>query len=77
MKDIAINVSLPAESFGLVRSGEKRTLRHKRNPRIDRFFIAKSPTVVNISGQGEKITRQISQIERTPEEWIVHIKRGA
>ncbi|HNQ97778.1 MAG TPA: hypothetical protein PKH81_06785 [Treponemataceae bacterium] len=77
MKPISINATLPPESFALVLTGEKRFIRHKRNPRIDRYFLSKIPTIANIRCNGETLPCQITRIEQTPERWIIHIKRGA
>lgn len=64
-----LTITLPPEVFALVRSGQKRMIATKRNPRKDRYFAVKSPTGAKINGT----LYMIKRIEGTPEEWKVFI----
>jgi len=70
MKINPLTVTLPPEVFALVRSGEKRIISTKRNPRKDRYFTVKTPTEANINGT----LYPISRVEGTPEEWKIYLK---
>jgi len=64
-----LTVTLALEVFALVRSGAKRVITTRRNPRKDRYFAAKAPTEAKINGTLYPIKR----IEETPEEWKIYI----
>lgn len=65
-----LTITLPLEVFALVRSGEKRMLATRRNPRKDRYFAAKTPTEAKINGTLYRIAR----VEGTPDEWRVYLR---
>jgi hypothetical protein len=65
-----LTITLPEEVFAQVRSGEKRMIATRRNPRKDRYFAAKAPTEAKINGALYRIAR----VEGTPEEWRIHLR---
>jgi hypothetical protein len=64
---ININVTLPAETFNLL--PDRKWIAHKRNPRIDRFFTAKTPTQATIN----KIIFPVKSVSQTDTDWIVYL----
>jgi hypothetical protein len=64
-----LTITLPPEVVAQVAAGEKKIISTKRNPRKDRYFLAKTPDIAKINGMPYRITR----IEGTPEEWRVHL----
>ena len=66
---MTLNITLPPERFAEIRDGRSREVRHKRNPRIDRYFAAKTPTGARINGQ----RFEISRIERTARDVIIYL----
>lgn len=64
-----LTVTLPAEAFRAVLSGEKRMIATKRNARKDKYFESKTPDAARINGQLFRITR----ITGTPTEWRVYL----
>jgi hypothetical protein len=64
-----LTITLPPDLLAQVRSGERRTVAHRRNPRIDRYFAAKTPDRAKINGT----TYPIAGIEETPTEWRIHL----
>ena len=64
-----LTVTLPPEVFALVRSGEKKIISTKRNPRKDRYFSFKTPTEAKINGALYRINR----VKGTPEEWKIYL----
>lgn len=70
---ITINATLPPETFAQILAGKKRMIIHKRNPRIDRFFDAKSPSRAVINDRKQTIFRRITRIVKTETEYRVHL----
>lgn len=64
-----LTITLPPELLAQVRSGKKRIVSTRRNPRKDRYFAAKSPTEAKING----VLYRIARIEETPTEWRIHL----
>jgi len=64
-----LNATLPPDVFKTILTGKKRFISHKRNPRIDRFFAAKTPTEININGR----LFAISKIKIDPDSVHIHI----
>lgn len=64
-----LTITLPAEVFALVLSGEKRIVSTKRNPRKDRYFTVKTPDAAKINGK----IFPVSGVEGTETEWILHL----
>jgi len=65
-----LTITLPPDLYARVRSGERRHVAHRRNPRIDRYFTAKMPGRAEING----VIYPIAGIEETPTEWIITLK---
>jgi len=68
-------VGLPPETYAAVISGEKKQFSTKRNPRKDRYFLAKVPRQARITalGTGLAILRDIVRVEGTATEWHIYI----
>ena len=66
-----LTITLQLDVFALVRSGEKRMIATRRNPRKDRYFAAKTPMEAKING----ILYQVARVEGTVDEWQVHLGR--
>jgi len=64
-----LTITLPTEALAKIHDGTKRIISHKRNPRLDRYFSAKSPATAKINGEIFKISR----IEETASDWIIHV----
>lgn len=64
-----LTITLPPEVFAQVRSGQKRMIATKRNPRKDRYFAARTPQEAKING----IPYPIQRIEGTETEWKIYI----
>lgn len=64
-----INATLPESLFADILAGLKTCISHKRNARIDRYFLSKRPEKAKINGQIFTIAR----IEETPTDWVLHI----
>jgi hypothetical protein len=64
-----LTITLPPETFQQILCRDKRTVSTKRNPRKDRYFLAKSPDTAKINGRLDPIRR----VQETPDEWIIHI----
>jgi hypothetical protein len=64
-----LTITLPPDIFALIRSGKKRIIITRRNPRKDRFFNTKTPDAAKING----VLYQIAHIEGTPEEWKIYL----
>ena len=73
MKPITINATLPPEIFTQILAGKKRMIIHKRNPRIDRFFDAKTPERAVINDRESTISRRITRVEKTETEYRIHL----
>jgi hypothetical protein len=65
-----LNITLPIDVFASVASGDKRIVSHKRNPRLDRYFSAKSPDSAKINGEFFVITK----IDKTLTDYVIHVK---
>ena len=72
-RPIEINATLPPEVFAQILAGKKRTIIHKRNPRIDRFFATKTPERAVINDRQQTIFRRITRVEKTETEYRVHL----
>lgn len=72
-RPIEINATLPPAVFAQILAGKKRTIIHKRNPRIDRFFDAKTPERAVINDRQQTIFRRITRIVKTETEYRVHL----
>ena len=71
-RPIDINATLPPETFAQILTGEKRMISHKRNPRIDRYFDAKTPERAVINDRKTTIFRRITRIIKTKTEYRIH-----
>lgn len=65
-----LTITLPPEVFAQVRSGQKRMIATRRNPRKDRYFAAKTPTEAKING----ILYPLTRIEGTETEWKIYLE---
>lgn len=73
---ITLNITLTPELFDAVASGRKRMVIHRRNPRIDRYFDAKTPERALIRMKGTApIARGISRIRKTRDEWRLYLHK--
>lgn len=70
MQNRPLTITLPQEVFAQVRSGQKRMIATRRNPRKDRYFAAKTPDTAKINGTLYPIHR----IEGTETEWKIYLK---
>jgi len=68
-----LNITLPPDVFKTVLAGAKRKVSHKRNPRIDRYFAAKTPERAVITDRKTTIERRITRIVKTETEYRVHL----
>ena len=70
-----LSIGLPYAAYVAVISGTKTDFTTKKNPRKDRFFLAKRPTHARITAldTGQNVLREIKRIEETPGEWRIFI----
>ena len=71
-----LNITLPQHSVEDIKKGSKKTILHKRNPRIDRYFAAKKPNkaIVGASVKDKnKFMVAIKNIELTENDIILYI----
>ena len=66
---MTLNITLSPERFAEIRDGRNREVRHKRNPRIDRYFATKTPTGAKINGQNFEIIG----VKKTATEIIIRL----
>ena len=71
MTDRPLNVGLPEAAFAAVLAGEKSVISTRRNPRKDRYFVAKQPRFARVRSldSGAQVMRAIARVEGTDTEW--------
>lgn len=71
MQNRPLTITLPEETFAAILAGKRREVRHKRNPRIDRYFESKMPVSLKINGRLFRAAGVIG----FPTEWRVYISK--
>lgn len=68
-----LNISLPPELFSAVADGTKKIVTTRKNPRKDRFFLAKIPAQARIKelGTDREFLNRIFRVEETEGEWRI------
>lgn len=69
-----LTIGLPAEKFAAVVAGQVTMVATKRNPRKDRYFLAKVPTHARLHALGSDappVLRAVARIDGTDTEWRV------
>jgi hypothetical protein len=70
---IPLNISLPSEKFAEVAAGTRKEIATKKNPRKDRYFLAKIPQHARIKelGTDRSFLHRIFRVEETADEWRI------